>query len=269
MILALKRAIEATFSDGKWLELGYLTDTIDIIKEHPRLLRSLHWGDADYSGNILKILPRILGDDMENLKIVEEFVGLEDWLRKNDSALYAELYSGTPVPLEEIETISTINVLELNQHIARIRRSIPEDPSLAVGSAKDLLETVLKTILARKGLSTARQDIPQLLKAAQKQLGIDPATVAADMPGNETLRRTLNNLAQIITGVTELRNLVGTGHGRVGGAQIDVMHARLVVNAAATIATYLLELLEVQQPPNIDEIFTSEIHEIPPDEIPF
>ena len=50
-----------TFDDGKWRELGYLTDTIEAIEGHPRLLRSLHWGDEDYEGNVLKVLPTILG----------------------------------------------------------------------------------------------------------------------------------------------------------------------------------------------------------------
>ncbi len=47
-ILALKRAIVATFDDAKWRELGYLTDSIEMISGHPRLLRSLYWGDDDY-----------------------------------------------------------------------------------------------------------------------------------------------------------------------------------------------------------------------------
>jgi hypothetical protein len=70
VILALKRAIEATFDDGTWRELGYLTDSIEIIEGHSRLLRSLYWGDPDYDGNILQVLPKILGQNFENIEIV-------------------------------------------------------------------------------------------------------------------------------------------------------------------------------------------------------
>lgn len=38
VVLALKRAIEATFDKEKWMELGYLTDSVEIIERHPRLL---------------------------------------------------------------------------------------------------------------------------------------------------------------------------------------------------------------------------------------
>ena len=137
-ILALKRAIEATFDDGKWRELGYLTDSIELIEGHPRLLKSLYWGDPDYGGSILQVLPSILGEDFENLETVEEFVGLEDWLRTSDTELYTEFYGMEQVSLEEIERAGEIhNVLELNQQIHRIRRSIHDDPALAIGSAKE------------------------------------------------------------------------------------------------------------------------------------
>lgn len=246
VIIAFKKAIEATFDDGKWRELGYLTDTIDIIQGHPRLLRSLSWGDSDYGAHILSILPRILGENLENLKVLEDFVGLEKWLIEYNPQLHSELYDGTSVSLAEIERASEVNnVLELNQHIGRIRHSISDDPALAVGSAKELLETVMKTILKKHGSSEDNEDILQLLKRVQKLLDIDPHKI----PGKDVLFRTLNNLGQIIVGVTEMRNLVGTGHGRSKGPQIDTIHAQLIVNATATIATYLLGIWETQGKP--------------------
>lgn len=61
MLLAFAKAIEATFTQGDWLALGLVTDTDDVIRRHRRLLRSLDWGDEDYSGNILEVLPEVLG----------------------------------------------------------------------------------------------------------------------------------------------------------------------------------------------------------------
>jgi hypothetical protein len=92
MILAIKCVIEDTFDRNKWCELGLLTGEIDVIKQHPRLLKSLSFGDDDYGEAIGEILPSILGKDMENLQAVEEFVELEDWLEDHDSELYADLY---------------------------------------------------------------------------------------------------------------------------------------------------------------------------------
>ena len=48
VILGIQKAIEATFSESDWKQLGYQTGTQDWIAKHPRLLRSLSWGDSDY-----------------------------------------------------------------------------------------------------------------------------------------------------------------------------------------------------------------------------
>src|SRR5882762_299175 len=141
LIIALKRAIADTFDDGKWRELGYLSDTIQIIENHDRLLRSLYWGDNDYEGCILQVLPTIIGLNNEKLSLVENFVGLEAWLKENDLPLYAELYGGGDlIPLSHVEEAShTLDVIELNRYAARIRHGIDNDPAQAIGSAKELL----------------------------------------------------------------------------------------------------------------------------------
>ena len=124
--LALQRAIKATFDDSRWHELGYLVGKHDVIVDHERLLRSLQWGDDDYSSCIFTVLPDLLGHDFRNLRTIAEFVGLRDWLRKKDTKLYAELYDDeAPEPivsLEHVEQAAGIHdVLELNRHAARNR----------------------------------------------------------------------------------------------------------------------------------------------------
>ena len=242
-ILALKRTIAATFDDGKWRELGYLTDSIEIISNHPRLLRSLYWGDDDYEGNILTILPRIIADDSEKLRVIEEFVGLEQWLKENDPTLYAELYNiAETIPLEDAEGVArSLDIVELNKHAARIRKGIRDDPEQAIGSAKELLETVLKAVLRIEG-EHSKKDISTLLKEARKGLDLDPSSIDDDIPGKDTIKRVLSNLGQIVTGVAEVRNLYGTGHGRHRSRELEIAHARFVVNAAITVATFLVEV---------------------------
>jgi hypothetical protein len=63
-ILALQRAIKATFDDSRWHELGYLVGKHDVIADHERLLRSLHWGDDDYGSCVFAVLPDLLGHDL-------------------------------------------------------------------------------------------------------------------------------------------------------------------------------------------------------------
>jgi len=87
VVLAVKRAIEATFSKGDWRELALVTDSDDVIRGHHRLLRSLEWGDNDYSGNVLrgvtvaqhsKNYVRLLSEVMHDVTANEGAVGT-DW----------------------------------------------------------------------------------------------------------------------------------------------------------------------------------------------
>jgi len=52
VLVGLKRAIEKTFDAGKWKELAYLVGNPQAVENHPRLLRSLNWGDDDYSSHV-------------------------------------------------------------------------------------------------------------------------------------------------------------------------------------------------------------------------
>ena len=253
-IIALKRAIVSTFDDSRWRELGYLTDTTGMIEGHERLLRSLYFGDDDYEGNVLRMVRQIADDNEDNIRIMEDFVELEAWLKNEDKELWAKIYGHTgAIDLNEVEEAAVqLDITELNKHAARIRNGIRNDPEQAIGSAKELLETVLKAIVGIEG-ERAKQEVTTLVKDAFSTLKLDADKSLDGKPGRATVLRTLSNLAQIVQGVTEVRNLYGTGHGRYKSAELDVAHARLVVNASITLATYLLEVSNYSVPTESDE----------------
>src|SRR5437016_10323780 len=92
LIVALSLCIESEFTQGDWRELGHLTGTAEIIENHPRLLRSLDWHDPDYSGCVMKVLPRILERSESGPNGVVGAVQLEPWLEEHQPALNAELF---------------------------------------------------------------------------------------------------------------------------------------------------------------------------------
>ncbi len=48
--------ISQHFKHSDWLSIGVITGCLELVREHPRLLRSLTWKDADYEGNALILL---------------------------------------------------------------------------------------------------------------------------------------------------------------------------------------------------------------------
>ncbi|MBD2059530.1 abortive infection family protein [Oculatella sp. FACHB-28] len=132
-------------------------------------------------------------------------------------------------------------------YIDRINASIESDPSLAIGSTKELIEATLKTILHGHGSSydDKKDDIPKLLKQVQKILELAPEEVDNFKKGAEIIKKVLSNLGSVAVGIAELRNLYGSGHGR--GQQpkgLTTRHAKLVVGAGTTLCLFLLETYE-------------------------
>ena len=73
-LIDLRSRIVAGFNAGNWEEIGLLTDTTEKISGHPRLLRSLSWGDEDYAGNVLTVLREIVEQNPRSLPIIEEYL---------------------------------------------------------------------------------------------------------------------------------------------------------------------------------------------------
>ena len=96
----------------------------------------------------------------------------------------------------------------------RIRRAIGDDPALAVGSAKELIESTAKVVLSERGQPfDDKADLPKLARAAQLSLGLDPST-GSGPDGSDGVRRILGAVTTIANGLAELRNRgMGTGHG--------------------------------------------------------
>ena len=114
---------------------------------------------------------------------------------------------------------------------------------LAIGTAKELVETCCKTILSDRSIEVPKNtDLPKLVKLTCKELDLTPANISDKHKASETIRRLLSNLATITQGVAELRNDYGTGHGREAKSKgLTSRHAKLAVGAASTLAVFLIE----------------------------
>jgi hypothetical protein len=141
------------------------------------------------------------------------------------------------------EQAKLINASHLAEQIRRIEASVDADPSLAIGTAKELLETCCKTILAERGKPVeGTPDLSTLTKATFKELKLVPEGIPEAAKGAEVIKRLLSNLATICHGLAELRGLYGTGHGKHGSAAgLGPRHAKLAVGAASTLAVFLFE----------------------------
>lgn len=168
----------------------------------------------------------------EDQSLLEECRGIVSRLRTGGSHL---------APLKQHAV--KLDAPYLAKAIRRMETHIDSDPALAIGSAKELIETCCKEILHERGETvTGKEDIPKLTKAAFNALKLLPDDVSEQARGAEVIKRLLSNLASVAGGLGELRNLYGTWHGKHGKSDgLQPRYAKLAVGAAATLTTFLLE----------------------------
>ena len=135
------------------------------------------------------------------------------------------------------------NAEYLADQIKRIAQSVISDPALAIGTAKDLIETCCKTILTERDKTiSSTSEISTLTKETLKELKLVPEGIDQSVRGAEVIKRLLRSLGTIGNDLAELRGLYGTGHGKHAASKgLTSRHAKLAVGAASTFVTFLFE----------------------------
>jgi hypothetical protein len=72
VMMAIHKAIVASFEKGDWKALAFQTGTLQWVEKHPRLLRGLDWGDDDYADSALAAVTKMLDSDLGNLGVMFE-----------------------------------------------------------------------------------------------------------------------------------------------------------------------------------------------------
>lgn len=112
LILDLKRRIEKEFDTTDWSELGLLVNADHIISNHPRLLRSLSWGDEDYGACIIDVLKTIRIENPQNLQKIKEYL---DHRSGDKDALYVS---------NQVAEKRSLFLLQYSQYLKRTLKMI-------------------------------------------------------------------------------------------------------------------------------------------------
>ena len=209
-----RRALFSAYADAiDWQDYGHVARALRVFEE------ILSWVDG--------VTAESRDKTSEKLRRLLDYDGyvLDDGGRIRRSA-HRRLVE---LPLEHLRDAASIE-----EHLSRLD---PNDPPLAISTAKSLIEATCKHVLEDLGTSyEEKSDIPALVKSVQKALKAHPDTVAPTAKGRDTIIRVLSNLSQVAIGIAELRNEYGTDHGRTrpsGG--LGLRHAHLAAGCSPHI----------------------------------
>ncbi len=228
-----------------WEDNWYLTD---------HRFNLLYAEDEKYTRFLIETLhPVVRNNGEEIIRLADLY---NNHLEKDGFRLYKKSeISGRPVydissitvPITTATKSKTIikkflDTPYVEKQINLMHDAIQSNPDEALGKAKELIETACISILNQKGVEVDKDwTIGQLLKNTNRNLDFTPSKADNARKAEQSIQMILSGINQIVTGVTELRNSYGTGHGKDANFKgLEPKFAQLAVDAASALVTLYL-----------------------------
>jgi hypothetical protein len=115
------------------------------------------------------------------------------------------------------------------------------NPTDCIGKAKELIESCCITILEKLNVARDKKwDLNRLMSETTNHLNLSPKKINETIALSGTIKQILQSLRNIASGMSELRNPYGSGHGKSATFKgLETRHARLAIGAAATLVNFL------------------------------
>ena len=246
--VALAEALSRRFGQSDWKKFAALHGLTERLERHPRFYRSLSWGDADHEGHVVDLVNDLFSNNKDALVALFDNKDVRFWLATHGYQDVVEAWEGASDPLLAAlahgmsEVGASRNIVDLGAYAARIESALPSDPHGALCATKDMLEATMRSVLRKRGeVDFERLDFPGLTGRCFTLLGMAPNTPPAT-PSDRHLRKMASGARAMIESANELRNLAGTGHGRVVGEELPVSadDASFVGSSGLVLAAWLL-----------------------------
>ncbi len=212
--------------------------------------------DEEYLKFLIETLhPRVRSDieQIEKLfKIYNDNLKKSGWeIQKSNEYdtfpeyIYVRNGIGSIITSENLSSIKNhFNSEYVNNKVELIQKSLIENSELAIGNAKELIETICTSILKTKSIEMDRSwPLSKLFKTTVSSLNFSQKELSNSDEFEKSLKQMLNGLSSIIQSISEIRNNFGTGHGKSPEfKQIDYKYAKLIVGIVTEISVFLLAI---------------------------
>lgn len=212
-------------------------------------LEAVDWADPRHLDRVLRVFERLLhGYEPQFTRNFLNALRRDGYTVDDDTGHISPV--GPRISLGSLSRLADASAI--HQQLGRIQRAALDDPALAIGTAKELVESTAKVVLRERGRPVDdKADLPALVRDAQQALLLHPSTATPGPDGSDAVKKILGAVSGIAIGLAELRNRgYGTGHGQVSNpAGLRPRHAHLAVNASVTWCRLMLDTLEDPEAP--------------------
>ena len=159
---------------------------------------------------------------------------------------FHSILNSTPLASNAVALQEKFTSEYLSKQIELMLRMQTENPTDAIGKAKELIESCCKTILENEKIAWDKNwDMGKLTGETLKHLNLTPKAISDTDPVSENIKAVLGNLRGITTKLAEIRNPYGSGHGKSASfTGLETRHAKLAVGCSITFVTFLWDTYE-------------------------
>ncbi|WP_109432198.1 abortive infection family protein [Aggregatibacter segnis] len=149
----------------------------------------------------------------------------------------------SPASITLSDLIKNRNVESINREFDRALENLNTNPLDAISSACNILESIFKVYISEKGLEKPnKQTLSELWTIVKGNFNF-----GLEQLEQQDLRKIHSGIVSIMNGIAAIRTHASSAHGRDKEFNIpEIRQARLVVNAAHSLAVYILETWEAQ-----------------------
>lgn len=200
-------------------------DALSVLGEVIQEYMSKNTDVFDYNGNVKKNQERIINALAKNQLSYQ----------MNGKIVLA---GSSPTTKTLADYLKSGDFSSVEKEFERALVHINTDPHVSITAACSIIEALCKTYIETFALPMPnKQSVVPLWKVVQQHLGLN-----IDRNLEDDQKKILQGLSSVVDGVGALRTHIGSAHGRgIVPPTILVSEARLAVNAAHTLVTFIME----------------------------
>lgn len=96
-VAVIAKYIIESFSDSDWYSLGQVTGKLKAITDHPRLFRSLSFGDDDYPYCVAEVLDTIFSEGSGLIPEVIDYFDIDLWYQQKDPEKHKKIFISSAI----------------------------------------------------------------------------------------------------------------------------------------------------------------------------
>lgn len=172
--------------------------------------------DEEFLRFLCEILHPVVQPDSNEvqriLNLINEHLEIDGWkLCEQLKIAGRPVYAAASLLLSDRHSVAAAKIVAesidtdyVSRQVIRMHAALAGEPDVAIGTAKEFVETVCKTILKTRHVPYAPDEkMPRLVKQVAAQLDLVPQDLDREASATETIKRLLSNLSACLT---ELRN---------------------------------------------------------------